>query len=91
LVGKYKGAIYVLFRTARVSYPRFDGFCHGSKPILPTSQVKRRACNAGMSKSIVRPYMSRTFLIILEEHTDALTVVDTANGLGEDVANLQDL
>lgn len=44
-----------------------------------------------MSKSIVRPDTSRTSLIILEEHTDALTVVNTANGLGEDVANLQDL
>ena len=34
---------------------------------------------------------SRTSLIVLEEHTDALTVMNTADGLGEDVANLQDL
>ena len=27
----------------------------------------------------------------MEEHTDALTVVNTANGLGEDIANLEDL
>ena len=44
-----------------------------------------------MSKSIVRPNTSRTSLIVLEEHTDALTVVNTANGLGEDIANLEDL
>jgi hypothetical protein len=66
------------------------GFCHW-KSILPTSQVKRRACNARVSKSIVRPDKSRTSLIVLEEHANALTVVDTADGLSEDVADLQDL
>lgn len=90
LIGKYKATIYVLLGTSRVSCLRFYGSCQW-KSIIPTSLIKRRACNARMSKSIVRPDMSRTFLIILEEHTDALTVVDTADGLGEDVANLKDL
>jgi len=66
------------------------GFCLW-KSILPTSQVKRRACNARMSKSIVRPDTSRTSLIVLEKHADALTVVNTADSLSEDVADLQDL
>lgn len=89
LISKYRASIYVLLRTARVSCSRFVAFAVENR--LPTSQIKRRACNARMSKSIVRPNTSRTSLIVLEEHTDALTVVNTANGLGEDIANLEDL
>lgn len=54
------------FRHCSCELPSIYGFCHGSVPILPTSQIERRACNARMSKSIVRPHKSRTSLIVLE-------------------------